>query len=156
MLLSMTAIFRPGLTAPVSRGRRPRTITVRKLPHRTTHGYLMMLREKHPGFTFSLPSSSISERREIVFWPAQGKGVVWCWGCCGAQLCGWDYRSGSWRELAWLPKPPGARLLAGGEAAGGEDAGRALHPADYPRLTTPELLMVLGPGSWGRGSCWGL
>ena len=77
MLSSMTAKPRAGLTAPVITGRRPRTITARKVPHRTTHGYLMRLREKHPGFTFSLPSSSISERREIVFWPArQGGGVV--------------------------------------------------------------------------------
>ena len=112
MLSSMTAKPRAGLTTPVSTGRSPRTIAVRKVPHRTTHGYLMRLREKHPGFTFSLPSSSISERREIEFWPArQG---VWCGaGATVGRSCVAGIRGGSWRELAWLPgpKPPGARLL---------------------------------------------
>ena len=113
MLSSMTAKPRAGLTTPVSTGRSPRTIAVRKVPHRTTHGYLMRLREKHPGFTFSLPSSSVSERREIEFWPArQG---VWCGAGAdvGRSCVARGIRGGSWRELAWLPgpKPPGARLL---------------------------------------------
>lgn len=134
MLLSMTATPRPGLTAPVSTGRRPRTITVRKLPHRTTHGYLMMLREKHPGFTFSLPSSSISERREIVFWPARPGGGVVLGLLCGAQLCGWDYigaGAAGAGVVAGAEATPGARLL--GRAATGE----RMLVGHYTRLTNP-------------------
>ena len=156
MLLSMTATARLGLTAPVSRGRRPRTITVRKLPHRTTHGYLMMLREKHPGFTFSH-----YHRRRSPSGARSCSGLHKARGWCGAgavvgRSCVAGIIGAGAGVVAGAEATPGARLLAGGEAAEGEDAGRALHPADYPRLTTPELLMVLGPGSWGRGSCWGL
>ena len=50
---------------------------------------------------------------------------------------------------------------AAGADAGADAAGRALHSADYPRLTNPGLLtvlelllgprLVLGPGCWGSG-----
>ena len=117
MLSSMTATARAGLIAPVITGRSPRTITVRKVPHRTAQGHLMRLREKHPGFTCSWPSSSIFERREIVFWPARQRGVAWCWSPAVGRSCvvrvhvhvrGW---SGDRGRSQWGARLLGARLL---------------------------------------------
>ena len=117
MLSSMTATARAGLIAPVITGRSPRTITVRKVPHRTAQGHLMRLREKHPGFTCSWPSSSIFERREIVFWPARQRGVAWCWSHAVGRSCvvrvhvhvrGW---SGDRGRSQWGARLLGARLL---------------------------------------------